>query len=81
MATDFLEQLAELHVPTPPAEFDRQLHDRVNRTLLAQHLFDLAVGAFPWAMLHFARALAGLVAFSTTGRFADERKADRDKTL
>jgi len=79
MASDFLEQLAELDVPTPPAEFDRQLHARVNRSLVLQHLFDLAVGAFPWAVLGFARAVLGLVVFTTTGRFPDERKPPGDQ--
>ena len=81
MAEDFLEQLANLEVQEPPAAFDRQLHQRVNRSLATQHLLDLAVGAFPWAVCHLLRALAGAVAFSATGRFDDERKADRQEPL
>jgi len=75
MADDFLEQLADLEVLAPPAEFDRQLHQRVNRSLTAQHLLDLLTGGLPWAALCFAHALAGLVAFSITGRFGGERKS------
>ena len=73
MNHDFLEQLAELEVPEPPAEFDRQLHGRVNQWLLVQQLLDLALRGLPWAVLCFARALVGLGAFSITGRFPDER--------
>ncbi len=31
MAPDLLEQLAQTEVPPPPATFDHQLHDKVNR--------------------------------------------------
>jgi hypothetical protein len=75
MAEDFLEQLAQLEVQAPPAEFDRQLHQRVNRSLVAQQLLDLVVGGFPWALLRFSHALAGLIALSITGRFGGQRKA------
>jgi hypothetical protein len=74
MAEDFLEQLANLEVQAPPQGFDRQLHQRVNRSLAAQQLLDLVLGGLPWALLQFAYALAGLVAFSITGRFGGKRK-------
>jgi len=70
---DPLEELALLEVPAPPAEFDRQLHRRVNQRLIAQHLADLVLRAMPWAMLHLGQALLGLVRFSLTGRFDDQR--------
>jgi hypothetical protein len=73
MSDDFLEQLAQLEISAPPAEFDRQLHQRMNRTLIVQHLVDLLFHGMPWAVLHFGRALAGLIALSITGRFDDER--------
>jgi hypothetical protein len=71
---DLLEQLAELEVAPPPPEFDRRLHERVNRSLMAQHLIDFAVGAVPWAVMHFFRAVVGMLTFSVTGKFPDERK-------
>jgi hypothetical protein len=74
MTDDILEQLAALEVEAPPAEFDRRLHDRVNRCLLWQQLLDLVLGALPWALLNFVRSVAGFTAFTATGRFADERK-------
>jgi hypothetical protein len=71
MQTDFLEQLAKIEVRQPPPEFDRQLHQRVNRTLLAQHLLGLVVGSIPWAVAQFLRCVLGALAFSVTGRFED----------
>jgi hypothetical protein len=69
---DLLDQLAEMEAPPPPPEFDRQLHERLNRTLAAQHLIDFAVGAVPWALLHFARAVLGAISFSIGGRSEDK---------
>jgi hypothetical protein len=73
---DFLEQfeqLANLEVRQPPPEFDRKLHERLNRSLVVQHLLDLATGAVPHALAEFARAVIGLVEFSMTGRFGEEK--------
>jgi hypothetical protein len=72
MSSDFLEQLAMLEVREPPPEFDRALHERVNRALLIQHLLSLAVGSIPWSVLHFLRGVVGVALFSITGRFDDE---------
>lgn len=71
---DPLEQLALLEVPEPPAEFDRQLHRRLNQRLIVQHLADLLLRAMPWAILEMARAALGLFGFTLTGRFDDERR-------
>lgn len=76
---DFLEQLAEIEVRDPPPDFDRQLHQRVNRSLMVQHLLDLALGAAPWAMVCFLRALVGLCTFSLTGKFDDERRKEGEE--
>jgi hypothetical protein len=79
MATDLFERLAELEIPPPPDtdEFDRQLHERVNRSLVAGQLTDLVVGGLPWAIAHFARALVGLVTFTVTGRYEAKTKDQR----
>ena len=71
---DFLDQLADMEVCEPPPEFNRQLHDRVNRTLLVQHLVDLVLGAAPWALAHLARSVAAWFAFTLTGKFDDQRR-------
>ena len=71
---DFLERLAELEVRQPPPEFDRQLHQRLNQSLAAQHLLDFVAGAMPWAIACLLRALLGWLAFTLTGKFDDQRR-------
>ena len=82
MAVNLLEQLAELEVPPPPAKFDTQLHDRVNRSLVREQLLDLFVRALPWAALHFLRAIVGVCSFTLTGRYEplpkNKRRLPRD---
>ena len=68
---DLFEQLAELDVPPPPVEFDRQLHHRLNRTLVAMQVLDLIVRALPWALWHFGRALLGAVVFTLRGKYLE----------
>ncbi len=75
MATDLFERLAELDVPPPPARFDDQLHERVNRSLVVGQLMDLMFGAVPWAVVEFSRAVIGSVLFTLTGRY--ETKPNR----
>jgi hypothetical protein len=77
MATNLLERLADLEVPPPPAQFDTQLHDRVNRSLVRAQIVDLMVRGFPWAMVHFARAVVGLIGFTVTGRYESNTKTRR----
>ncbi len=77
MASNLLEQLAEVEVPPPPDHFDKQLHARVNRTLVAAQFVDLAVSGLPWALLQFAKAFVGLIAFSLTGRYETKSKNQR----
>ncbi len=81
MADNFLDQLAKLEVAAPPAEFDRQLHHRLNQSLTIQHFVDLLVRGMPWALAHFGRAVVELCAFSISGRFADERKKENRNSL
>ena len=75
MATDLFERLAELDVPPPPAQFDNQLHERVNRSLVVGQLMDLFFGAVPWAVVELSRALFGAAIFTLTGRY--ETKPNR----
>jgi hypothetical protein len=79
MVDDFFEQLAQGEIPPPPPEFDRQLHARVNRSLLLVQLMDLVFGATPWAIAQLARALVGLLAYSVTGKFENARRRSRDR--
>jgi hypothetical protein len=77
MASNLFDRLAESDVPPPPARFDKQLHDRVNRTLVRTQLVDLILCGLPWAFLQFARAVVGLIGFTLTGRFETNSKNKR----
>ena len=67
MSTDLWEQLAEAEVPAPPGEFDAQVHERLNKTLLAVHFADLLLKGIFFAVGHFALAVLHLLAFTLTG--------------
>jgi hypothetical protein len=79
MATDLFERLAELEVPPPPEaeQFDRQLHERLNRLLVVRQITDLVASGLPFALLHFARALVGLLTLTLTGRYERKPKNHR----
>jgi hypothetical protein len=79
MPTDLLERLAELPVPPapPPQQFDRAIHRRINSRLLVGQVFDLTLRGFGFGLMHFAKALLGLVRLTLTGKF-DKSKNDRD---
>lgn len=79
MASDLFEQLADLEVPPAPEadEFDRQLHQRVNRSLVTAQLVDLGVKGLPFALVHFLRALVGLLSLTLTGRYDAKPKNGR----
>jgi hypothetical protein len=81
MAHDVFEQLAESDVPPPPPQFNRQLHERVNRSLAMTQITDLALGAFPWALGQMLRALGGFVCLTVTGKFPTSRgnNPERDR--
>jgi hypothetical protein len=68
---DFLEKLADKKVREPPPDFNRRLHQRVNRILVVQHLIDFFVGAIAWSATHFFRATIGWLLFTITGKFQD----------
>ena len=69
MPRDFLEELAEAPVPPLPDTFNRALHERLNRRLLAGHVLDLALRGLGYSLLHFARALAGFFTLTVLGEF------------
>lgn len=81
MQPDFLEQLAALDVPPPPPpQFDRQLHQRVNRRLTAQHVVDFVLGALPWAVVQMAGSVAALLAYTVTGRYPGDKPRKKPDT-
>jgi hypothetical protein len=68
MVEDLLERLAEAEIPPAPDELDRGVHRRVNRTLLAAHLADLAIRGAAWAAIQFLRPVAHLIVLTLTGK-------------
>ena len=73
-----LDSLAEHDVPPVPDEFSEQIHQRLNRALLATHLIDLAVGGVPYLAMHFLRGVGHLITATVTGRFESDR-VDRSR--
>jgi hypothetical protein len=69
MPRDFLEELAEAPVPPMPDTFNRTLHERLNRRLLAGHVIDLGFRGTGYVLAHFARALGGFFMVTLTGKF------------
>ncbi|HVA47868.1 MAG TPA: hypothetical protein VNH11_15980 [Pirellulales bacterium] len=69
MDHDLLEQLAGTAVPPPPDEFDRSVHQRLNRTLVVGQLVEFVAVALPWALAEFARALAAAALYTSSGSF------------
>jgi hypothetical protein len=74
MAPDFLDQLADMEVPPPPAEFGQELHQRMNRGLVIVQLVELVAIVFPTAVLELGRALGGLVRFTASGKYDLSKK-------
>jgi hypothetical protein len=74
MATDLFEKLADLPVPPVPEVFDRSLHDRINTRLLMGQFLDLGMRGVGFALVHFARALAGFFKLTVTGKFESGRQ-------
>ena len=77
MSPNLLDQLAELDVPPPPAAFDAELHDKVNRAIVTTQIADLVVSALPYSIAEFFRALVGLAIFTVTGRYDSKSKDQR----
>jgi hypothetical protein len=74
MQRDFLEELAEAPVPPVPATFNRALHERLNRRLLAGHILDLAMRGMGYTLAHFTRAAGGFFMYTVSGKFEREGK-------
>ena len=70
MPTDLLEKLAEVPVPPapPPQVFDREIHRRINKRLVAGQVIELVSRGFVFAIAHFSKAILGLVRLTLTGK-------------
>ncbi len=80
MSIDLLEKLAELPVPPapPPQTFDRAVHQRINSRLIVGQMSDFVLRGSAFGIAHFAKATLGLLRFSFTGKFP-EQKNDKDR--
>jgi hypothetical protein len=74
MAGDLFERLADEEVPPMPDNFDRDVHQRLNRALLVIHFAELVTKAFAFAAIHFLAATWGLLIFTLSGRFGPDRR-------
>jgi hypothetical protein len=69
MSQDLFDELLTGDVPPAPAELDRQVHERLNRSLTFGQIVEFLVHAVPYAALHLAAAVAGLAKFTTSGNY------------
>lgn len=74
MSKGLLDRLAKREIPPVPAGFDRGVHERVNRALLAAHLLDFMVAGVPYLVGHLSRAVVSFLVGSLTGKFEDDRR-------
>jgi hypothetical protein len=79
MPRDFLEELAEAPVPPVPVTFNRALHERLNRRLLAGQMLDLALSGMGYTLAHFARAVGAVFMLTISGKFDQESKDKSDR--
>lgn len=75
MSTDLFDRLADSRVPPPPAQFERGVHERLNRALVLRQVLEFAVSAIPYACLHFAKAVGGWIVLTVSGRFPKREEA------
>jgi hypothetical protein len=68
---DLLQKLAELPVPPAPAarEFNAEVHQRLNKRLLAGQLTELVLRGFGFSVWHLAKAVIGFFKLTLTGKF------------
>ena len=76
MALNLLDQLSQQDIPQPPVRLRQQVRERMNVTLLVLQLADLALRGMPYVMLHFAKAVVGLVLFSLSGTYEPRPRDD-----
>jgi hypothetical protein len=75
MSHDIFEQLTtSADVPPPPESFDRDVHRRLNKALLAMHLAEFVFKTSIFALAHFARAMVGAVVFTISGTHVTDRR-------
>jgi hypothetical protein len=73
MSHDLFEQLARHEVPPVPENLSRGVHQRLNKTLVLVHTVEFALQVLPYCAVFFGRAVMGLLAYTVTGRFPNDR--------
>ena len=71
---DIWETLSTTDVPPVPAEFDREVHHRLNDRLLWSQVAELVFLVVPYALVHMVQAVCGLLQFTWSGRFSTRSK-------
>lgn len=69
MASDLFDQLAESDVPPAPPQLERGVHQRLNKALLFQHLWDLVLCGVPYLIGQVAPAWVAAVKYTISGRY------------
>ncbi len=75
MTQNLLDQLADVEIPPPPDNFDRNVHERLNGRLLLMHTFEFATSVFLYAIITFAQALFAAATFSLSGQYEDRSQS------
>jgi len=76
MSKNLLDQLAEVEIPSPPEDLDRQIHDRLNSRLLFGQFGDFALRGLPYAFFHLTQAMIALIRISLIGDYEEPQKKD-----
>lgn len=79
MNQDLLERLRETEIPPVPADFDRDVHQRVNDALLLAHVAELGLRVLPYAFVHMAQALFGWISLTFSGRFPTDASTQQER--
>ena len=71
-----LEQLNQKRIPAPPQRLKLEVRQRVNTALIALQHADFVLRALPFALLHFAQAVGGLMLYTLTGTYEPRVRDD-----
>jgi hypothetical protein len=71
MSRNVFDELSDQQVPERPPEFQRQVHETLNKRLTTAHLVEFSVRLLPYAFFYFFQSLCGAVIFSFTGQYSE----------